>query len=187
MEPERQYNLLIVDDEERLLRVLRLGLKPLGFEIHTASNGEEALKLLYDHPWDLILTDVKMPRMMGDEFVLELERLGVTVPIVVMTAYADVESAVKTLKHGAVDYIKKPFSVEELAEVLFRVLKKAENKPQADVLTLKEGVADQEKELIKKALLKAKNNKSKAAKILNISERALFYKIKKYELSDTQS
>ena len=176
------YRILIVDDEERLLRVLRLGLKRHGFDIHTAQNGQEALQELLTRDFDLILTDIRMPEMGGDEFVIELNRLDYRIPVVVMTAYADVDSAVKTLKHGAKEYIKKPFSVDELLDVLMRVLKDVEPAERPSAATLKDGMEVHEKSLVEKALLKTGNNKSKAAKLLNISERSLFYKIKKYNI-----
>lgn len=179
---QSRYRILIVDDEERLLRVLRLGLKPYGFDVHTAAHGQEALQQLLSKDFDLILTDIRMPEMGGDEFVIELNRLEYRIPVVVMTAYADVDSAVKTLKHGAKEYIKKPFSVNELLDVLKRVLDEAQPSAGPSTATLKDGMEEHEKGLVEKALLKTGNNKSKAAKLLNISERSLFYKIKKYNI-----
>lgn len=182
---ERQGNtkLLIVDDEERLLRVFRLGLKPLGFNIRTANNGEEALQELLDEAFDIVLTDLKMPMMKGDELVFEMERLNIDVPVVVMTAYADVESAVKTLKHGAVDYIKKPFTVDEVADILFKVLDE-KSMGLSEIKTLKESVEETEKQVIERMLIKAKQNKAQTSKLLNVSERTLWYKIKKYGLDN---
>ena len=139
-----KIKLLIVDDEDRLLRVFRLGLVPMGFEVRTASNGEEALQELLNGGYDIVLTDLKMPTMKGDELVFELERLEIDIPVVVMTAYADVESAVKTLKHGAVDYIKKPFTVSEVAEILFKVMDER-SMGFNEIKTLKESMEETEK------------------------------------------
>lgn len=175
--------ILIIDDEERLLRVLRMGLKPMGYHVRTANNGEEGLEEVLSQSFDIVLTDIKMPKMMGTEFVFELERLSMDIPVIVMTAYADVESATKTLKHGAVDYIQKPFTVEELDSIIQKVLSKRVPREEIAHESLRDGVEQAEKELIERALLKSKNNKVKAAKILKISERALWYKIKKYDLT----
>jgi len=118
---------LIVDDEPRLLRVLRLGLPEHGFNVLTASNGQEALKVLFDKHVDVVVTDVRMPVMDGVELIYEMERLGIKLPIVVTTAHADVDTAVKTLKHGACDYIRKPFSVDELVQSVKNAMAKVSN------------------------------------------------------------
>lgn len=177
-------SILIVDDEERLLRVLRLGLASGGYKVRTASNGQEALDEILSSPFDVVITDLKMPVMGGLDLVLELERLGIKVPLIVMTAYADVDTAVKSFKHGAVDYIRKPFSVDELESVIARVISQHPVTETADELkTLQQGVEEKEKELVEKALAKARNNKALAAQMLKVSERTLWYKIKKYGLS----
>lgn len=174
--------ILIVDDEERLLRVLRLGLKPLGYDVRTADNAEEALQEILARPYDIVLTDLQMPKMRGDELVYELERLQIKIPLIVMTAHADVDTATKTLKHGAADYIKKPFTVDEINDIVRKTLQERTPHASAPLGSLKDGVEQKEKELIEKALLKVRNNKTAAAKLLDISERTLWYKIKKYRI-----
>lgn len=182
--PDTKTKILIVDDEERLLRVLRLGLTASGYDVRTAGHGQDALDEILSESFDIIVTDLKMPVMGGLDLILELERLGVKIPLIMMTAFADVDTAVKSFKHGAVDYIRKPFSVEELEDVIKRVLARFSSQESSDSLkTLQEGVEEKEKELVEKALIKAGHNKLLAAKLLNISERTLWYKIKKYGLS----
>lgn len=174
--------ILIVDDEERMLRVLRMGLKNLGYDVRTANNGEEALNVLLTKSYHIILTDIKMPVMTGTELIYELWRLKIDIPVIVMTAYADVASAVKSLKYGAFDYIQKPFTIEELDRLFKEVLK---NRKDEDVdldLSLQKAVEQKEIELIRRALEKSKNVKSKAAKLLNVSERTLWYKIQRYKI-----
>jgi len=183
--PETLINLLIVDDEERLLRVLRLGFKSLGFNILTATTAEEALDIIFNKTVDILLTDVRLPGMSGVELIYELERLNIDLPIIVMTAHADVDTAIKSLKHGADDYIQKPFTIEDLEELIREILQKhpksgERSKP---LPSLDEGVSQKEKELILKALEQSHHVKAKAAKLLNISERTLWYKLKKYRLS----
>lgn len=179
----KPIKILIVDDEERFLRILRLGLKPLNYEVRTAPNGKEALQCLLDDPFDIVVSDNQMPRMSGIELVYEMERLNIAAPIIIMTAYADVETAVKSLKHGAHDYIRKPFTVEELHAVVQDVLKRQPNtSKETALLSLKTAIEVKEKEVIQKALLQAQNNKTTAAQLLNISERTLWYKVKKYDL-----
>lgn len=179
-----QVKILIVDDEERLLRVLRLGLKPLGFDVLTSTTAEAALDLILQKPLDLILTDIRLPGMSGVDLVYELERLQIGLPVIVMTAFADVDTAVKSLKHGASDYIRKPFSVEELEALMREVLaKQPPSVEQTAVAPLQEGVDRTEKDLIIRALESAGHNKARAAKILKISERTLWYKLKKHNLA----
>lgn len=172
---------LIVDDQERLLRVLRLGLKELGYEVRTASNGDEALKEIFANAPDIVVTDLQMPGMNGVELIYEMERLEMGIPLVVMTAHADVDSAVKSLKHGAKDYIQKPFTVAELHVVIQESLEKYPRQ-EAPTFTLQDHVDTAERESILKALNAAGNVKAEAAKLLKISERALWYKIKKYQI-----
>ncbi len=176
--------ILIVDDEERLLRVLRLGLKPKGFDVLTAPNAEQAIDYILSKPLDIILTDIRLGKMSGIDLVYELERLNVKLPIIVMTAFADVETAVKAFRHGAHDYIQKPFTVEELDELIRKIIKKSltEKNETSLVQSLDEGISEAEKELIIKALENAGHVKAKAAKLLKISERTLWYKLKKYNL-----
>lgn len=176
--------MLIVDDEPRLLRVLRLGLPEHGFNVITASNGQEALKILFDKQVDVVVTDIRMPVMDGVELIYEMERLGVKLPIVVTTAHADVDTAVKTLKHGACDYIRKPFSVDELVQSVKNAMAKVSNPQEvpSNEFDLQSQIDLKEKEAIQKALNAAHGVKAEAARLLGISERNLWYKLKKYNL-----
>ncbi len=175
--------MLIVDDEPRLLRVLRLGLPDHGFEVLTAANGQEALKILFDKHVDVVITDVRMPVMDGVEFIYEMERLGIKIPIIVTTAHADVDTAVKTLKHGACDYIRKPFSIDELVQCATTAIERvAKDIKSVTGLDLQTQVDSAEKDAIVKALHAAHDVKAEAARLLGISERNLWYKLKKYGL-----
>ena len=178
------FEMLIVDDEPRLLRVLRLGLPEHGFNVLTASNGQEALKFLFDKQIDVVVTDIRMPVMDGVELIYEMERLDIKLPIVVTTAYADIDTAVKTLKHGACDYIRKPFSVDELVQSVKKAMEKVSNKQESSSndFDLQSQVDLKEKETIQKALNVAHGVKAEAARLLGISERNLWYKLKKYGL-----
>ncbi|MBF0594241.1 MAG: response regulator [Candidatus Omnitrophica bacterium] len=176
--------MLIVDDEPRLLRVLRMGLPEHGFTVLTAANGQEALKVLFDQPVDIVVTDIRMPVMDGVELIYEMERLGIRLPVVVTTAHAEVDTAVKTLKHGACDYIRKPFSVDELVQSARNAMQRVPAEPAAAAVDfdLQSQVDTKEKEAIQKALHAAQGVKAEAARLLGISERNLWYKIKKYGL-----
>jgi two-component system, OmpR family, KDP operon response regulator KdpE len=105
--------ILIVDDEPQILRVLRTSLLANGYEVRSASNGEEALDLFgHMHP-DLVITDLAMPRMSGTELCSALREIS-AVPIIVLSVRGEGPSKIEALDRGADDYVVKPFSIQEL-------------------------------------------------------------------------
>jgi DNA-binding NtrC family response regulator len=109
---------LVVEDEPSLLFTLVANLELEGFEVSCASNGEEALSVLREKPFDLVLTDIRMPGMSGVELYHGVRRLGLDVPVVLMTAYA-VEGLVKdAILHGAFAVLPKPFDVAHLIDTV---------------------------------------------------------------------
>lgn len=115
-------NILIVDDEVKILRLLDLQLGQEGHSTSTAATAELGLRLLQQQPVDLILTDLRLPGMDGLEFLQAAKRLQPGVPVVVMTAHGTVETAVEAMKAGASDYLLKPFGFEELRLVIGKEL-----------------------------------------------------------------
>jgi len=111
---------LVVDDEDKLRRTLELQLLDAGFDVDKASTAEEALPLI-DRA-DLILTDFKLPGMTGLEMLQIIRRMDSRVPVIVMTAYGTVENAVEAMKSGAVDFLLKPFSLDQLVAVVGKAL-----------------------------------------------------------------
>jgi two-component system, NtrC family, response regulator AtoC len=105
---------LVVDDEENLRLVVRSFLRRDGYEVETAGNGEEALKLIETFGPDYILTDVRMPKMGGLDLLSTLKAKGAEATVIVMSAYGSVDLAIEAIKAGAYDYIQKPFKPEEL-------------------------------------------------------------------------
>lgn len=106
--------ILYADDEIKYRRLLELFLRNQGYQIYTASNGEELLDLYSDHPdTDLVILDIMMPIMNGIETCAALREIT-TVPILMLTALGDIENEVEGLEVGADDYIAKPFSNEKL-------------------------------------------------------------------------
>src|SRR5207342_391427 len=93
-----------------------------GFSVHTVEDGEKALTELRLHPYDLLITDLKMPRLSGLQLLerIEAERLGVLT--VLMTGFGTVETAIEAMKKGAYDYLLKPFKVEEVVHIVQRGL-----------------------------------------------------------------
>ena len=107
-------NLLIVDDEQSYRQLLTLVFEGNGHQIRTASNGREALEMLKVEPAEVIITDVKMPDMNGIELLRSVRDFLPDVGVVLMTAFATVDTAREAFKLGADDFIQKPFDVEEL-------------------------------------------------------------------------
>jgi len=112
--------ILVVEDEEKLRRVIELQLTSAGFDVDKAATAEEGLKVV-DRA-DLVLTDLKLPGMDGLEFLGNIRRQNAQVPIVMMTAFGSVETAVGAMKAGATDFLLKPFSLDHLMQVLAKAL-----------------------------------------------------------------
>src|ERR1700722_9284847 len=109
---------LVVDDEENLRLVVRTFLKREGYEVEVAATGEEALALVETFGPDVILTDVRMPKMGGLELLGTLKAKGIDATVIVMSAYGNVDLALEAMKAGAYDYIQKPFKAEEVVLTL---------------------------------------------------------------------
>jgi DNA-binding NtrC family response regulator len=105
---EPAATVLVVDDEEILREVLRVVLEEEGYRVQTASDGHEALALAEKELFDLVLSDIHMDRLGGLELLRRLRHLDPDLPVVLMTAYSSVETAVEALRGGAYDYITKP-------------------------------------------------------------------------------
>ena len=114
--------ILIVDDELSIVDVLRTLLKKNGYTITTASDGAEALKLLEEQVFDLLITDIRLPEIDGITLLKHARELQSHLAVIVMTAYAKVDSAVEAMKMGAFDYVTKPFKFEELLLTVHRAL-----------------------------------------------------------------
>jgi DNA-binding NtrC family response regulator len=130
------HTILLVDDEERLADVVTVALEQLGFRVLMASNGADALKLLDAEGVDLVLTDLRMPVMNGQELLREVKRRQPNLPVVVMTAYSSVKDAVQVIKEGAFDYVSKPFEIDDLEKTLKNALRLSD--ALADNLRLRE-------------------------------------------------
>jgi DNA-binding NtrC family response regulator len=115
-------SILIVEDEPKMRRLLEMNLADQGFTTHAAGDAESGLKLLNSEKVDLVLTDFKLPGMNGVEFLQAIKRANASLPVVIMTAYGSVESAVEAMKFGASDYVLKPFSLAEMVLVVRKEL-----------------------------------------------------------------
>jgi len=118
----REKSVLIVDDEKNIRLTLSQALEVLEVETDTAANGEEALAKLKEREFCLILLDLKMPGMDGMEVLRRVREIRPDIRVIILTAYGTIESAVEAMKLGAIDFIQKPFSAEEIRELVSRVM-----------------------------------------------------------------
>jgi len=114
--------ILVVDDERRGRRVLQIMIEELGFASLAAESGEEALEYLRNERIDLILTDLKMPGMSGIELLTRVRTFDGELPVIILTAYGTVQTAVEAMKKGAFDYLLRPFDTSALEAVIRRAL-----------------------------------------------------------------
>jgi DNA-binding NtrC family response regulator len=121
MAREKQ-SILIVEDEAKLRRLVELQLAEDGFVTRSAEDAESGIELLRKQTFDLVLSDFKLPGMTGLEFLHAIKNVDAHIPVIIMTAYGTVESAVDAMKAGASDYVLKPFSLAELMIVIRKEL-----------------------------------------------------------------
>jgi two-component system KDP operon response regulator KdpE len=129
---ELKKNILVVDDEAQITRVLKTSLSSQGYGIRTAADGEEALHVLRDWSPDLIVTDLRMPNMDGLELCREV-RKGSRVPIIVLSVKGEESIKVQALDAGADDYVTKPFSMNELTARIRAALRRSSLPEQAQL------------------------------------------------------
>lgn len=129
-------NLLIVDDEEIVIRSCQKILKDSGYEIDIARSGEEGLAKMAEHRYHLVITDLKMPGIGGIELLKRVKEKSPAQLVVVFTGFATVETARESLKLGAFDYIPKPFTAAELREVIANALKSLDSRQETKMIDL---------------------------------------------------
>ena len=115
--------ILIVDDELNMRLVLSAMLKKEGFEVSSAANGREALQILQSNKIAVVITDLKMPDMDGMELLTHISERYPEIPVVMITAHGTVATAVEALKKGALDYITKPFELDDLKNIICKAIK----------------------------------------------------------------
>ena len=119
---------LVVDDEENVRKLVRVSLTKAGYDVEEAENGEEAEKIIQakDNPLmvDVILCDIRMPKVNGIEAIAFFKKEFPSVPIVVITGFPDTEVAVNLLKQGVMDYVRKPIDGAKLLDIVSQAMAK---------------------------------------------------------------
>ncbi len=144
-----QKRILIVDDEEHILELIKFNLEKNGFEVMTLDNGEAAIGVLQENPVDLVVLDLMLPGMDGLDVCKNIRRIDglEKLPIIILTAKSEETDRILGLELGADDYLTKPFSVRELIARIKAVLRRSEDKQivKSKTLRIKDIVMDTEK------------------------------------------
>lgn len=130
-------NVMVVDDEKHVQEVLKDFLVHLGYDVTLADNGDDALNKFQPEQFDLIISDLLMPKIDGLELLKRVKRLDKEVIFLMITGYPSIETAVDAIKKGAYDYITKPFNMED---VRFRIEKAFEKKHMKESLKTMNGL-----------------------------------------------
>jgi DNA-binding NtrC family response regulator len=143
----KKYNLLIVDDEEPLRVILEGELSESEeFAVDTAADGGQAINLIQAKVYDLILLDIRMPRVSGIEVLKFVQDYSPTTQVIILTNYADIKTAIQTIKMGAYDFLAKPYDIDELFNTIHRALERRQlfidNKLMKSELTRRAGGAE---------------------------------------------
>ncbi|MCB2187274.1 MAG: response regulator [Deltaproteobacteria bacterium] len=121
----RSFRILVADDEEPVRALLERFLQRQGYEVTLAGNGKEALKAFQEAPYDLVLTDLRMPGMSGLQLLKAIKDVNRRVPVVLISGYGQVETVVEALKHGAENFLAKPLRMDDLRRVVEQSLQLA--------------------------------------------------------------
>ncbi len=119
---ESLKRILVVDDDADTCTLITDILEDEGYRVHPCLSGERALELLRQESFDLILSDIRMPRVTGIDLLLQVRRMKLTTDVILITAYASLETAIQALRGEAFDYLTKPFALTELRETVRRAL-----------------------------------------------------------------
>lgn len=109
---------LVVDDEERFRSTLGKLLSSKGMQVSVAGSGQEAIDILRSRPHDVVLLDVKMPGLSGQQTLPELKKIDPRVEVVILTGHASVDIAAEMIAHGGSDYLLKPCPMDELVDII---------------------------------------------------------------------
>ena len=118
---EVSFSILVVDDEPPQLELIGGFLKKQGFEVTQAESGEKALQMFRRESFDLVLTDQRMPNLSGLDLLKSVRAVNPETPVIVVTAYGSIETAVTAIKAGATDYLTKPLNLDELLHRIEKV------------------------------------------------------------------
>ena len=126
---QEKTQILVVDDEQQMQLAMETVLGRLGHSVLKCSNGKEALEILERAKVDMVISDMRMPVMTGDELLHKIHETNPSLPVVMITAYGTINQAVDVMKAGAFDFITKPFSAEDLEGIVERAVRRKAKPP----------------------------------------------------------
>ena len=116
--------ILVVDDEENIREIITEFLDTLGYNVISARDGEEALRMCTKYSFDLVITDIRMPKLNGLKLLQMLKQIFPTLPVILMTGYQPSKSQEEAMTTKADAYLLKPFSLSSLRDILLKVIKR---------------------------------------------------------------
>ena len=121
----KKYNLLVVDDEEPLRQLLEAELSDASeYAVDVAADGGEAINRIQAKVYDVILLDIRMPRVTGIDVLKFVQEYSPTTQVIILTNYADIKTAIETIKLGAYDFLAKPYDIEEIFNTVHRAIER---------------------------------------------------------------
>ena len=152
-----EKSILLVDDEDGIRKVLGILLTDMGYRVHTATNGEEALRAFEKLQPPIVLTDIKMPKMDGIALLRELKQIKPETEVIMITGHGDMDLAIKSVKYEATDFVTKPINDDVLEIALQRAHERINMRRQINEYThnLEQLVRDKTKKLIEAERLAA--------------------------------
>ncbi|MBN2653181.1 MAG: sigma-54-dependent Fis family transcriptional regulator [Spirochaetales bacterium] len=139
-----KFKILVADDEKNIREGLASALEMDGYEVYTASNGDEASVFINNNDIDLVITDLRMPKMSGNDLLKHISSSFPTIPVIILTGHGTIESAVEAMRDGAFDFITKPVNLDRLSLLVKRALSNRE-------LVLKHRMLEEEVEKLGRA------------------------------------
>lgn len=174
-------DLLVVEDDRALADILKLSLEDLGHQVRTAGTLAAGLSETRRQRPDILLLDVHLPDGSAIDWLSILRTDANPSSVIMMTAVPEVKPAVTAMRMGAEDYLPKPFTLEELQQVVNRIGKERARAPRLPPPSRPETLEDMERRSIVEALARRRGNKSGASRDLGVTRQTLANKIKKYQ------
>ena len=159
----KNINILIIDDEKNQRDILTGYLRKKGFNLFSASNGDEGIKIVQTNLIDIVLSDFKMPGKTGLEVLQEVKKINPKIDFVILTAFGTIENAVTAMRKGAFDYITKPVDLDELDLLIERIIENNSLRSENELLK------DQLKEKFK--ITSIISNSPKMEEVLSVASR----------------
>ncbi len=118
-----QGSILAIDDEQNIRHLIQSEFSLEGLDVTTAQTGEEGLRLFDSDSFDVVLLDINLPKINGVEVLKRLKKKSPQTEVIMITGYGDIKSAVESIKHGARDYVTKPFKLDEILALVKQTIR----------------------------------------------------------------